>query len=101
MKKNDSIRNASFPQTHPLDQLKKISEIGIKEPTIKNINSLVKPVLSSNRLSFPSKDLPNQTLLKSTDFPKLNFDDKFRKTNLSTKILKNICKKNLEFLSTF
>ena len=66
MNKDDSMRNASS-----VKKLKKISEVGITEPATKNINSLGKAVLSSNRLSFPSKVLPNQTLLQSIDFPTL------------------------------
>ena len=88
MNKNDSHKNDSIPKTKIIDNLKKISELGIKGSTSFN-KKLIPGLSSSNRLSFPLKD--NDIFLKSIDFPKLSVDDQFRKTNLSTRILRNIC----------
>ena len=91
MKREEDVEAKPFShKTKIFDNLKKISELGIKGPF-----NLKKQTLSSNQIPFPSKrDLPNQTqtFFQSIDFPKSTLDEKFRKTNLSTKILKNLCK---------
>lgn len=87
MKKEETLEDQQTSQKKIVVNLKKISEIAINPSNVK------KQASSSNKMAFPSLTLnQTHTFLQSNDFPKSSFEEKFRKTNLSTRILKNLCK---------
>ena len=87
MKKEEPFESQHPPPKKIVVNLKKISEIAIKPSNEK------KQTVSTNRKGFPLQT-PNQTQTfnQSIDLPKSSLEEKFRKTNLSTRILKNLCK---------
>lgn len=87
MKKEETLEDQqSFPKKIVVN-LKKISEMATNPSNVK------KQASSSTKMVFPSLTLnQTHTFMQSLDFPKSSFEEKFRKTNLSTRILKNLCK---------
>ena len=87
MKKEETSEDQQTSQKKIVVNLKKISEIAINPSNVK------KQAASTNQKVFPSLTLnQTHTFMQSIDFPKSSFEEKFRKTNLSTRILKNLCK---------
>lgn len=87
MNKSNFSSNSLTSKNKLIDNLKKISEEGIKD----HQNDLTTKTIIPNRKKIIIKEIQSQSFLKSIEFPKGSTDEKFRRTNLSSRILENYC----------
>lgn len=83
----------SFPNKKTLENLKKISEKGIKPPaffenTQRSSIEIQELDPSLKKTSLKTKNFSQNN--QSLQFPSIESEEKFRKTNLSSLILKNL-----------